>query len=294
MQDLVDELNTIRNRIKKHGSKCSKNEMMTRYALIDPLLRALDWDVANPDHVVPEDVGPGGTTDYTMGRDLMLIEAKKFNERLDKHAGRLVEYIKAKDVRYGVLTNGGRWRMYDPQKTTLTPVVEFDVNEPDGEIIPKAIRLYRSVMYASLPKLGPEKKEERKSVPGTMRVVPLPEIDFQKEKEPPTQVSWGDTTRGDLKSWVDVLVCVAQSLVVYQGKLTKSSCPVMSGPKWAILNTSPTNPDGTEFRQSKDVGVLFLNTHGNRETVIRNACKLAERADVDTESFIVGFAKRDD
>ena len=71
MQNLVDALNTARDKIKKHGSECSRNEMMTRYALIDLLLKALGWDVSDPEHVVPEDAGPGGTTDYTMGRNSM-------------------------------------------------------------------------------------------------------------------------------------------------------------------------------------------------------------------------------
>ena len=300
IQDLVDALNTVRDRIKKHGPKCSRNEMMTRYTLIDPLLRALDWDVSDPAYVVPEDVGLGGTTDYTMGRNSMLIEAKKFNERLDKHAKRLVDYIKAKNVRYGVLTNGGKWRMYDSKETTRTPVVEFDVNDPDGIIIPKAVRLYRSVVYAGLPeqqagpKLGPEEKEDHGTEERILRIVSLPEIDFQKEREPPTQVSWSGTTQGGLKSWVDVLVCVAQCLIVYKGKLTKARCPVMSGSKIAILNTSPTNPDGTEFRESEEVGVLFLNKHGSKETVIRNASKLVKAAGLDAGFFAVGFPKRDD
>ena len=59
----------------------------------------------------------------------------------------------------------------------------------------------------------------------------------------------------------------------------------MSGPKIAILNTSPANPDGTKFLESKEVGVLFLNKHGNRETVIRNICKLAEAAGLDARVF---------
>ena len=114
MQDLVDALNTVRDRIKKHGSEYSRNEMMTRYALIDPLLRALDWDVSNPEHVVPEDADPGGTTDYAVARKSMVGGAKKFGVKLDGHTNQLVEYINDKRVMYGVLTNRSMWMVARP------------------------------------------------------------------------------------------------------------------------------------------------------------------------------------
>lgn len=142
--------------------------------------------------------------------------------------------------------------------------------------------------------LEPEKNEDRKTKAGPLRVVPLLEIDFKKEKQPPLQVSWNGATRGRLKSWVDVLVCVAEWLVINHGKLTQSSCPVMSGSKWAILNSSPFNPNGTKFLRSKRIGELFLNTHGDKKTVIRNACKLADAASVDVRFFEATFSKEDD
>ena len=293
MHDLATALDIVRDRIKKHGSKCAKNEMMTRYALIDPLLRALGWDVSDPGTVVPEDTGSDGTTDYTMSGNSMLIEAKKFNESLDKHVKRLVDYIKTRNVRYGVLTNGGRWRVYDSKQTTRTPVVEFDVNDADGIIIPKVVMLYHSVVLASLPEKPvsePKPNGDGGSDENILHIVPLTKIDFQKEKNPPIQVSWNDTTEIIMKGWADVLVCITRYLVVDHGGLTAANCPVMSGSMRAILNTSPTNPNGKKFR-SEQVGKLFLNKHGDRKTVIRKACKLAEAASLDPDFFTVGFSR---
>ena len=293
MHDLAIALDTIRDRIKNYGPKCSKNEMMTRYALIDPLLGALGWDVSDPGTVVPEDIGSDGTTDYTMSGNSMLIEAKKFNESLDKHVRRLVAYIKTRNVRYGVLTNGGRWRVYDSKQTTRTPVVEFDINDPDGIIIPKVVMLYHSVVLASLPEKPVSESEpdgDGGSDENVLRIVPLTKIDFQKEKDHPIQVSWGDTTEIIMKGWADVLVCIAQYLVVEQGNLTAANCPVKSGSMRAILNTSPINPNGKKFRGER-IGELFLNKHGNRKDVIKKACKLAEVAGLDPDFFTVGFSK---
>ena len=299
MHDLVNALNLVRDRIDKHGHKCAKNEMMTRYSLIDPLLKALDWDVSDPGVVVPEDVGPNGTTDYTMSGNSMLIEAKRFNESLDKHVRRLVDYIKAKNVRYGVLTNGGRWRVYDSKQTTRTPVVEFDVNDVNGIIIPDVMKLYRSVVLASLPEKSVSESEpsgEGGSNGNILRIVPLTKIDFRKENDPPIQVSWGDVIEIGLKRWADVLVYIAQYLVVDHGGLTAADCPVMPesrNSKNAILNTSPTNPNKTKF-QGERIGKLFLNKHGDRKTVIKKACRLAEVAGLDPDFFTVGFSKLND
>ena len=180
----------------------------------------------------------------------------------------------------------GRWR------SAIRSMSDFDL----------ALTILKKLHVAGRPEPGPEKKAERKlgkkadreTWSGSLRFIPLPEIDFQKEREPPIQVSWGGRTHGGLESWVGVLLHVTEWLVIYEGRLTKSSCPVMSGPKLAILNTSPFNPDGTEFRESEKVGVLFLNKHGSKETVIRNACKLAQAAGLDARFFEAKFPKRDD
>ena len=57
MQEIIQTIEIIRKRIDKHKTALSGSEAMTRYALIDPMLRALDWDVSDPDTVTPEDAG---------------------------------------------------------------------------------------------------------------------------------------------------------------------------------------------------------------------------------------------
>ena len=38
----------LKERIQGHGAALRGSEALTRYALIDPLLRELGWDTANP------------------------------------------------------------------------------------------------------------------------------------------------------------------------------------------------------------------------------------------------------
>ena len=135
------------------------------------------------------------------------------------------------------------------------------------------------------------KKSNSRTWSGPLRGVPLSEIDFQKAREPPTQVSWNGMTHGGLNSWTDLLVAVTKLLDDRHGNL-KFICPVMSGSKQAILNTSPTSPNGRNFLASVKVGELFLNKHGNKETIVKYACKIADAADVGARHVEVLFPKR--
>ena len=281
MHDLLITLDTIRERIKEHRKDLAKNEAMTRYVLIDPLLRSLDWDVSNPADVVPEEgSGASGKTDYTMGRNSMVVEAKKFGEVLDKHTNKLVDYIRTRDVRYGVLTNGSQWRMYDSKETTRTPVVEFDVNDANGIIIPKAARLHRSVVYHSVPR--PPFEPERGSS------MPLSDVEAEIGKRHPAVLVCPDEEKA-LRSWVDLPASVAEWLVA-RGHLTKSDCPVESGPANSILNTHPVHQNGKRFRAERKVGKLFVEVHGSQNDSIGHALTLIGAAGLKKSDFRVRFA----
>ncbi len=41
LENLLQLMATLVQRIEQHGDECRKNEALTRYALIDPLRRAL-------------------------------------------------------------------------------------------------------------------------------------------------------------------------------------------------------------------------------------------------------------
>ena len=54
LDDLAQVIETIQQRIRDHGDSLRQNETRTRMALIDPLLQALGWDVADPGLVLAE------------------------------------------------------------------------------------------------------------------------------------------------------------------------------------------------------------------------------------------------
>ena len=49
LENLLTRVETLRDRVDDYGPALKKNEMLTRYALIDPLLRTLGWDIEDLD-----------------------------------------------------------------------------------------------------------------------------------------------------------------------------------------------------------------------------------------------------
>ena len=298
MENLIRAIRMLNERINAYGTDLSNNETMTRYALIDPLLRELAWDLSNPGEVVPEDggSGKGGRTDYTMrkdGEDVMIIEAKRLDESLDKHINRLVDYVRQRNVRYGVLTNGQRWRMYDSRATTKTPATEFDITEPEGVVISKAVKLHRSVVYQEItPKQGgptpglPETPPENE--PPGLKHVPISKIRHQKHMPAPETLVFPDGNRTNLQSWTDMLVKVTEWLVG-KNHLNESHCPVTTGPKNAILNTRPVHQNQRKFNTAKKIGQLWLHTWLTSKSTIRHSIKLIETAGQKPSDFVCVF-----
>ena len=117
LEPLVSTIRTTRNVIEQHRAHVSKNEIRTRNILIDPVLRALGWDVSVLEDVEVEYGAGKQRVDYALlgeGRKpLVLIEAKKLDEELNSKRTQMLTYCTEIGVRYGVLTDGNCWDLYD-------------------------------------------------------------------------------------------------------------------------------------------------------------------------------------
>ena len=108
------------------------SEGATRYALIDPILCALGWNVNEPTQVIaeypPRNEGENERADYALmdseGKPFMLIEAKRLglgNKESLKNLKRIRKYscliMKSKNipVKYGLVTDGLIWKAYNLQ-----------------------------------------------------------------------------------------------------------------------------------------------------------------------------------
>ena len=120
LESLLDLVETLRARIDKHGNALRQSEALTRYALIDPLLRELGWDTSNPDMVVPEYRSGAGSADYALlsnGSPAMMVEAKKLSTRLrDQVLSQGINYCLMEGTSYFTVTDGQRWEVYETHK----------------------------------------------------------------------------------------------------------------------------------------------------------------------------------
>lgn len=119
--ELTQTITTLRRRIQSHGLHIGDYEKRTRVALIDPLLRALGWDVSDPALVEVETKTSNGWADYALlgpsQQPLIFVEAKKLKES-EPPISQVVGYAteentKGAHVRYCVCTNGDYWLLLD-------------------------------------------------------------------------------------------------------------------------------------------------------------------------------------
>ena len=115
---LNQSLEEIRKRIEMYLGT-GINEDATKVSLISPTLRALGWDIEDLHEVHPQyPTTAGGFADYALFIDRTLrylVEAKPLDENLGnvKWANQLVSYASATGTRWGVLTNGIEYRIYN-------------------------------------------------------------------------------------------------------------------------------------------------------------------------------------
>ena len=114
--ELVGCIELLQERIRSHRDTLQENETRTRMALIDPLLRALGWDVFDPEVVTPEYKAGGGRADYALlradGQPAATVEAKKLGETLSSHRMQMLNYANASGIEYAGLTDGDHWELY--------------------------------------------------------------------------------------------------------------------------------------------------------------------------------------
>jgi hypothetical protein len=112
LKNLSERVETLKENLQ--------TEEATKNALIMPFIQILGYDVFNPMEVIPEftaDLGikKGEKVDYAIMQDekpIILIECKHWKENLDIHSSQLHRYFNVTKARFGLLTNGVKYRFY--------------------------------------------------------------------------------------------------------------------------------------------------------------------------------------
>ena len=297
LDGLLSLVEKLRERIDVHGGKLRRNEALTRYALIDPLLRELGWDTENPDLVIPEYREAGGSADYALfsgNKPLMMVEAKKLDTSLrdEKVLIQGLAYCQKQGTRYLSVTDGRLWKIYEthrPVPINEKRIVEFDLkNGSVAEVCSKALVLRRSnverlpdAVYplegedvadeAALQRPSIEHPPDSPSPPEAPTPNPQPpssdldehewqpisELNLQKGHTSPREIRFPDGSIRSLTTWRELIDEVTRWLV--DGNyLTTSDCPIRKPhSKFYAVSSNPVHPDGREFKNPRSVGSLY-------------------------------------
>ena len=229
VRELLEAIERVRERIERHGSKLSQNEMLTRYALVDPILRALGWDTEDPEQVVPEFQTEVGRPDYILCHENLRIgvEAKRFgtaDRDFEQAYRRALPLWQSEGIRYYIITDGDRWVLWDiskPRKENPEPIVNIWLSRDNpGDAARQLLALWRPAMpkvKVGPPSVATEERETEKERETETRDETQLEQSLQRLKEqmrpgqsPPTSIRFPDGTQEDLRTWKDLLVAVAK------------------------------------------------------------------------------------
>ena len=225
LEGLLELVETLRARIDAHGAALRGSEALTRYALIDPLLRELDWDTSNPDMVVPEYRSGSGSADYALlsnGSPAMMVEAKKLSTPLrDQVLAQGINYCLMEGTGYFSVTDGQRWEIYEthrPVPIDEKRIVSWDLKQPSSaEVCLKALALWRPslqsgyVATGQTPLVGLVSDQPPITIPHPIpppldghEWQPLTEVEAGRGAPAPVEILLPDNSRAPITSWVDI------------------------------------------------------------------------------------------
>ncbi len=313
LESLLGLVETLRDRIDEHGDVLRQSEALTRYALINPLLRELGWDTDDPSLVIPEYRSGSGSADYALlgnGSPVMMVEAKKLDTPLrDAVLSQGINYCLMEGTKHFTVTDGQRWEIYEthrPVPIDEKRVVAFDLKSqsPAAECL-KALALWRPsvetghIDAAQAPVVGLRDEELcsiEPTIPNTQLAhqntdehqwQPFSELNPQLGSAHPVEVRFPDNSVAPVAAWYSISIEVVRWLID-NGKLNE---PV-PGPEPGRLrvNTEPFHSDGSPIHYPLEINGWFISKHGNMITIVNRTKGIIEHVGQDPAQFKVRFS----
>jgi hypothetical protein len=194
--NFIDLIAKVKKSAVAYQSKLLRNEAATRAVLIDPILKALGWDISNPDMVEFERFYRDTKVDYALydqeGKVRIIVEAKALGGNLSdlKILTSLVSYGFTYGIQELFLTNGLVWQHFYQLRPGEMEPKELDISKDSlGHVASYLIENLDAAKYWSknTSKEELKEKEEEEEVKPTHFLVGQPETFAQITN--PRQVS---------------------------------------------------------------------------------------------------------
>jgi hypothetical protein len=155
--DLQELLPTLLGKIRSYRDRYEKSEANVRAQLVDPVLKAIGWNIENPEDVSVNPSTEEGIPDYALlkgGKPVLMVEAKKLAEDVKAHIRQLAKYCFSEGTEYGLLTNGATWVLFKSfQAGTAVSERVVWTTDLENEEIEAVIRKLRTVSKNDVERL---------------------------------------------------------------------------------------------------------------------------------------------
>ena len=284
---------TLRKRIREHGSEL-QHETRTRQVLVDPLLRALGWDVADPEQVTLEflvRVADGvGYADYALRVDgdiKVIVETKSFNTELDLKVLRQgLNYCQKGDIPYLATTNGIQWNIYETRGEKLSS--SFDVEKDSvTEVCKKALDL--PTLAAEQVTVELESPDPQPTPLLKTTTIPTDDADWQPfpaaiwdTESKLYGIRFPDGSKKDINYWREAVQEITEWLID-AGHFDYKQLPIKSGK----TGRGKIFIDKERFDGADPVKDLFVRSDNNLENTVKMIDDMGQAPD----QFKILFAK---
>ena len=305
LDDLKETIETLSARIQAHRPYLEGYETRTRQALIDPMLRALGWNVENPKSVELEYGIDRKWADYAlMGseRPIAVIEAKTLGTELNNNVKmQVLNYANTDGIDYMVVTNGDHWQMFDVFKRGQLGdriLMEFQLTRDKPYVCAlRALGMWRPNLASGEPKKavapvmvkpsheesGPPTPEPPPTVPSIRQKavgqsnggqdqdcwMPLTSLEMESNQKPPAYIKFPDLSEKPVgRGWVGLVASIVEYLLEMD-KISAETCPIPkeNNPSKYLLHTEKVHPDGKSFHKPKHIGdEIWLDTKFSGKT----------------------------
>lgn len=303
----------VRRRAANHPDEFDRNETATRVQLIDPMLRALGWDVEDPNAVKHEYRIGSGRLDYALfvsGKMVAIVEAKslsKSSEALPQ--GQLMKYARdpvCEHLKAVAVTNGVAWVVHRESNQWTQERTDLS----DGETFKAAFEAFGLMHQSHFEHItespairgGSEARSSSRAIrvskaqPRPVRVgsgnrrrptrsdmLDLSDPTFKANRHaPPRLVIDHLGAEHETNHWIDLLVVVANALID-EKQITKAHCPIKKAENRDVhlINTLPFHTNGRRFHSPKQIsGGYFLEANLYVRDCYRNARHLLRFANI--------------
>ncbi len=324
LDKLRELIETLKGRIATHGSTLQGSEALTRYVLIDPLLRALGWDTGDPSQVLVEYSLPKGAgkgfADYALlgenAKPLIIVEAKSLHSQLDDAAAQALTYCNMQAIAYFAVTNGQHWKLYNTFRRVPLPeklVFELNLTGSAAKTCLNALALWRPGAVAGQIQAGtPPIVDSAEAGPLSPGVHQVNEVRTSTKSagsmdnrrrgfhpadgytpipqlisvtgKKPAAIRFPDGKVKSVNTWSNLTAEIVRWLKS-RGHLTEADIPVrLETSKLYFINNHMKDVGGSQYKQ---VDSWFVHTQYNAKSHVRNARLIIEQAGQNPHDFAV-------